>query len=88
MIKFKLIRVKLCTGIGYNLIVVLNGETIHGVAYQQGFKREFDIQNYLQSEVSSLRQFLLTESSSKLVKNAFYFTLKAVLDLKIFKFLS
>ena len=57
--KFKLIKVKLGTGIGCNLIIVLNGETIHGVAYQQGFKRDFDIENYLKSEVSSLmRQFL------------------------------
>ena len=36
--KFKLIKVKLCTGIGCNLIIVLNGETVQGVAYQQGFK--------------------------------------------------
>ena len=67
---------------------MLSGETIHGVAYQQSFKRDFDIEKYLKSEVSSLRQFLLTESSLKLVKNAFYFTLKAVNVLKIFKFLS
>ena len=86
--KFKLIKVKLCTGIDCNLIIVLSGETIHGVAYQQSFKRDFDIEKYLKSEVSSLRQFLLTESSLKLVKNAFYFTLKAVYNLKIFKFLS
>ena len=36
--KFKLIKVKLCTGIGCNLIFVLNGETVQGVAYHQGFK--------------------------------------------------
>ena len=67
---------------------MLNGETIHGVAYQQGFKRDFDIENYLKSELSSLREFLLTESSLKLVKNAFYFNLKAAHVLKRFKFLS
>ena len=55
--KFKLIKVKLCTGIGCNLIIVLNNEIIHGVAYQQCFKRDFDIENYLKSEVSSLRNF-------------------------------
>ena len=37
---------------------------------------------------SSLRQFLATESPLKMMKNAFYFTLKAPLVLKIFKLLS
>ena len=37
--------------------------------------------------LSGLRQFLATESSLKMVKNAFYFTLKAFFILKIFKFL-
>ena len=35
-----------------------------------------------------LRQFLITESPLKMMKNAFYFTLKALFVLKIFKFLS
>ena len=35
-----------------------------------------------------LRQFLAAESPSKMMKNAFYFTLKALFILKIFKFLS
>ena len=35
-----------------------------------------------------LRQFLITESSLKMMKNAFYFTLKAIFVLKIFTFLS
>ena len=35
-----------------------------------------------------LRQFLATESPLKMMKNAFYFTLKALFVLKIFKFLS
>ena len=38
--------------------------------------------------LSGLRQFLATESPLKLMKNAFYFTLKALFVLKIVKFLS
>ena len=38
--------------------------------------------------LSGLRRFLATESSSKMMKNAFYFTSKALFALKIFKFLS
>ena len=34
-----------------------------------------------------MRQFLATESSFKMMKNAFYFTLKAFFDLKIIKLL-
>ena len=35
-----------------------------------------------------LRQLLATESPLKIMKNAFYFTLKALFVLKMFKFLS
>ena len=35
-----------------------------------------------------LRQLLATERPLKILKNAFYFTLKALFVLKIFKFLS
>ena len=38
--------------------------------------------------LSDLRQFLATESPLKMMKNAFYFTLKAIFVLKIFQFLS
>ena len=38
--------------------------------------------------ISALRHFLATESPFKMIKNAFYFTSKALLVLKIFKFLS
>ena len=38
--------------------------------------------------LSGLRQFLATESSLKMMKNAFYVTSKALFVLKIFKFLS
>ena len=42
---------------------------------------------YLKSTVSDLRQFLATGSRLKMMKNAFYFTLKALIVLKMFKFL-
>ena len=38
--------------------------------------------------LSGLRQFLATKSPLKMMKNAFYFTLKALFVLKRFKFLS
>ena len=38
--------------------------------------------------LSGLRQFLATESPLKMMKNAFYFTSKALFVLKIFKLLS
>ena len=38
--------------------------------------------------LSGLRQFLATQSPLKTMKNGFYFTLKALLVLKIFKLLS
>ena len=38
--------------------------------------------------LSGLRQYLVNEIPLKMVKNAFYFTLKALFVLKIFKFLS
>ena len=38
--------------------------------------------------LSSLSQFLATKILFKMMKNAFYFTLKALLILKIFKFLA
>ena len=37
---------------------------------------------------SGLRQFWATESPLKMMENAFYFILKALFVLKIFKFLS
>ena len=42
----------------------------------------------LKDTLSGLRQFLENESPLKMMKNAFYFTLKALFVLKIFKFLS
>ena len=42
----------------------------------------------LKGGLSGLRQFLAAKSPQKMMKTAFYFTLKALLVLKIFKFLS
>ena len=42
----------------------------------------------LEGALSGLRQFLATESPLKMMKNAFYFTSKALFVLKIFKFIS
>ena len=44
--------------------------------------------NSFKGAFSGLRQFLATESPLKMMKNAFYFTLKALVVVKIFKFLS
>ena len=42
---------------------------------------------YFKDTLSGWRQFLATESPLKMMKNAFYFTLKALFVLKIFIFL-
>ena len=42
----------------------------------------------IKGALSGLRQFLVTENPLKLIKNAYYFTLKALFVLKIFEFLS
>ena len=42
----------------------------------------------LKGALEGLRQFFITESPLKMMKNAFYFTLKALFVLKVFKFLS
>ena len=43
---------------------------------------------YLKGALQDLRQFLASGSPLEKMKNAFYFTLKALFVLKIFKFLS
>ena len=45
-------------------------------------------QKYIEGALSGLKQRLETESRSNLRKNAFYFSLKVIFVLKIFKFLS
>ena len=47
-----------------------------------------NIQTTLKFTISGLRQFLAAGSPLKIMKNAFYFTLKTSLVLKIFEFLS
>ena len=42
----------------------------------------------LKGGLSGLRPYLTTETPLKMMKNVFYFTLKALFVLKIFKFLS
>ena len=42
----------------------------------------------LKGAIEGLRQFLITENTLKMKKNAIYFTLRALFVLKIFKFLS
>ena len=42
----------------------------------------------IKGALSGLKQFLVTESPLKMMKNAFYFISKALFILKIFKFLS
>ena len=48
----------------------------------------FLLLKYIKVALSSLRQFLAAESPFKMMKSAFYFMLKALFVLKIFKFLS
>ena len=45
-------------------------------------------ENKFKGALSSLRQFLATENPLKMMKNAFYFTSKALFVLKIFKIFS
>ena len=45
-------------------------------------------EHMIKGELSGLRKFLATESPLKMMKNYFYFTLKSLSVLKIFKFLS
>ena len=42
----------------------------------------------LKGSLSGLRQFLTTENSLKMMKNVFYFSIKALFVLKILRFLS
>ena len=51
-------------------------------AEKNAFKRK------IEGALSCLRTFLATENNLKMIKNALYFTLKALLVLKVFNFLS
>ena len=60
---------------------ILNGKLHFLFSFRIAAKRS------LKGALSGLTQFLATESPLKMMKNAFYFTSKAVFVLKIFKFL-
>ena len=47
----------------------------------------WELTRNIKGDLSGLRQFLAIESPLKIMKNVFYFTLKALFVLKIFKFL-
>ena len=51
-------------------------------------KRNYLLTTGLKSPLLGLIQFLVPESLLKIVKNTFYFTLKAIFIIKIFKCLS
>ena len=51
-------------------------------------KNEFQRTELFKGALSGLRQVLITESPLKMMKNAFYFTSRALFVPKIFKFLS
>ena len=61
----------------------------HGHKYNK-YKKFFSMMMLIciKGALSGLRQFLAAESPLKMMKNAFYFTSKALFVLKIFKFLS
>ena len=50
-------------------------------------KQQKSLLNQLKDTPSGLRQFLANKSPLRMVKNAFYFTLKALFVIKIFTFL-
>ena len=60
----------------------------HSHFHRKDIKRRVKVSEELKGALSGLRQFLATESSLKMMKNAFYFTSKALFVLKIFKFFS
>ena len=51
-------------------------------------KNSFVVEVTFKGTLLGLRQYLANENSLKMMKNAFYFTLKALFVLNIFKFLS
>ena len=75
-----------------------DSDNFHGDNFQMASSENVNIWYYiisncllkctLKGAVSGLWQFLTDESPLKMMKNAFYFTSKALLVLKIFKILS
>ena len=56
--------------------------------FESVLKKHFLQEIYFKGVLSGLRQFWGTETPLKMMKNAFYFTLKTLFVLNIFKFLS
>ena len=54
--------------------------------FSMKFYNYFVTKSSLKGGLYGLRKFFITESPLKMMKNAFYFTLKALFVLKIFKF--
>ena len=50
-----------------------------------GATKQIKVAEVIKGALSSLKQFLATESSLKMMKNPFYFTLKTLFVLKIFR---
>ena len=72
-----------------NCLESYNGETGRRPIERVNEHNGKDINPHMfKGTLSGLRQFLVNESPLKMMKNAFYFTLKALFILKIFKFLS
>ena len=69
-------------------IVVLKTDVMDVIAVVFLWFNEISQNTVFNGVLSSLRQFLATESPLKMMKNAFYFTSEALFGLKIFKFLS
>ena len=65
----------------------LSFQSLKCVISQIKYIEETMSENDVKGALSSLRQFLAIGSPLKMMKNAFYFTSKALLVLKIFKFL-
>ena len=56
--------------------------------FTQSVKFSYTLFSDIKRALSGLRQFLVTQGPSKMTKNAFYFSLKALFVIKIFKLLS
>ena len=56
--------------------------------FTQSVKFSYTLFSDIKRALSGLRQFLVTQGPSKMMKNAFYFSLKALFVIKIFKLLS
>ena len=70
-----------------------NAKNLSGLKLERNCKRHRQViiwkkKNSVKGGVEGLRKFWINESPLKMMKNAFYFTLKALFVLKIFKFLS